>query len=232
MKEKITEPIKEYSQQFENVYYKGKGHEKFEEKRVSFVNPSLDVNKFLKYYSELIDEMSDHWWEFSVKMRWLSDNYKYNNFERFKTSANNHQSDMTFSFFLRDYGRRDFRLYTRSNIYYKINSYFKDFFETREFKLNNPFEDFSYYKYPYKNIGINFLFTVYQMPERLQLLQRAEDRKMSYNEFLDYIINYISCVNEEFGKIKYEFVITFACPPYIKAYTSSMGVNKKYLYEE
>lgn len=232
MKEKITEPIKDYPQRFENVFYKGKGHEKFEEKRVTFVNPNLDINKFLNYYSEIIDKMGDHWWEFCVKMRWLSNNYKYNNFERFKVSANNHQSDMTYSFFLREYGKKDFRLFTRSDVYCKINSYFEDFFEVSNFKLSNPFDDFSYYKYPYKNIGVSFLFTVYQMPERLQLLQRAEDRKMSYNQFLDHLINYISCVNEDFGKIKYEFVISALCPPYVKAYTSNMGSNKKYLYEE
>lgn len=231
IKEKTTELIKDYPQRFENVFYKGKGHEKFEVGRVSFVNPTLDTKKFLDYYAQIIDEMTDYWWKFSVKMRWLSDNYRYNNFERFDISSNNHLSDMTFSFFLRDHGRRDFRLYTRSHIYSKLNSYFKDFFEVSDFKLNNPFEDFSYYQYPYKNIGVSFLFTVYQMPERLQLLQRADDRNMSYNEFLDYLINYLSCFNEDLGKIKYEFVLSKLCPPYVRAYKSDMGKNKKYLYE-
>ena len=63
------------------------------------------------------------------------------------------------------------------------------------------------------------LVLVYQMDERMDLLKKAEEGKMTYYEFLDFILNYTFCVNDEAGKTIYTFVkprVSNQFPPYVK----------------
>ena len=72
-----------------------------------------------------------------------------------------------------------------------IMTYIPDFFP--DFDLANPFE--TKFEYPYKYMSLECLVLVYNMEERLELLQKGEEKKMKYGEFLDYILNYVSCHN-------------------------------------
>jgi hypothetical protein len=65
------------------------------------------------------------------------------------------------------------------------------------FDVDSPFENPDYYKFPYKNISPDFLILVWRMKERLALLKIADEKKMTYAVFMDYVINYIYCYNEE-----------------------------------
>jgi hypothetical protein len=79
----------------------------------------------------------------------------------------------------------------------KVVSYFPDFFP--DFSREDPIKNPDKYKFPYDYLTIDFLMAVYQMEERLILLDMAEREKMSYAKFIDYVINYISCYNDEHG---------------------------------
>jgi hypothetical protein len=46
-------------------------------------------------------------------------------------------------------------------------------------------------------MNLECLYLVYQMPEKMELIEHGENSKMSFSIFVDYVINYISCYNEE-----------------------------------
>jgi hypothetical protein len=97
---------------------------------------------------------------------------------------------------------KDIQILTRSRYFSKIEGYFKDFFPG--FTDGNPFTNPEYYKFPYKNITVDFLIPVNQLNDRLTLLKEADEQNMSYAVFLDYIIEFISKENEKTIKPRYE----------------------------
>lgn len=109
----------------------------------------------------------------------------------------------------------DFSVIKKNTFFYKITTYFPDFFPL--FYENNPFENPEYYNFPYQHVTPDFLFLVYQMPERLDLLDIAEKKKMVFGKFLDYVINYVMCYNNDHGKQIYTFMsIGKGSPFYIR----------------
>ena len=53
------------------------------------------------------------------------------------------------------------------------------------------------------------------MPERLELLRYADSQEMNIAQFLDYVVNYISCYNYDHGET-YSFVKDYTCFPYVR----------------
>ena len=93
----------------------------------------------------------------------------------------------------------------------KLATYFPDFYP--DFFENNPFE--VPYNYPYKYMNLECLYAVHKLEDRLELLTIGEEEKMSYPEFLDYVINHIKCENEELGWEKYSFYTKSKTLPYV-----------------
>lgn len=65
-------------------------------------------------------------------------------------------------------------------------------------------------------MNFNCLCLVYMMPERLELLKHGEDKGMDFATFVDYVINYINCYNEDKGVDRYSFLWNEWWLPYIK----------------
>lgn len=61
--------------------------------------------------------------------------------------------------------------------------------------------------WPFKTARLCYLLTVADMDEALGLLQVADEKKMTYNEFLDFVANWVACYNEKYGE-KYQFITT------------------------
>jgi hypothetical protein len=96
---------------------------------------------------------------------------------------------------------KDIQIITKGKLFTKLESFFDELFP--DFKKENPFENPDYYKFPFKNISVEFLIVVNQMDNRLELLREAEKEKMTYAVFLDYVINQALSINEELGRRKY-----------------------------
>jgi hypothetical protein len=108
-------------------------------------------------------------------------------------------------------------MFTTTFFFNKIITYFDDFFP--DFDEHNPFEEPEYFKYPYEYVSTAHLVLVYQMDERMDLLKKAEEEKMTYYEFLDFVLNYTLCVNDDLGKTVYTFrkpKVTNQFPPYVQ----------------
>lgn len=113
-------------------------------------------------------------------------------------------TDTAYSTFFKGILGTNYQLLTAFSLFGKIISYIDDLFE--DFDSLNPIENPSDFDFPFKNINLNHLFLVHEMDERMELLKIAEEKKMTYYEFLDFVVNYLNCVNDEEGKEIYLFI--------------------------
>jgi len=134
-----------------------------------------------------------------VKLAWLMRRFCYYGNNRNRMNSNGVPTDRAFSIFIRNYVG-----YSHSDIklFYPIISYFDDFFPY--FDTRNPFKE--NLKYPFKYIGFGHLSMVHQMDERMELLKMADKKRMTYAKFVDYVINYLYCLNDEMGEEIYRFI--------------------------
>jgi hypothetical protein len=137
-----------------------------------------------------------------VEYYWLQKRFIYQGVQKRHHLRTFIRTDSAYSTFIKHVIGRNYQLFTSTFVFGKIVSYFGDFFHNID--DGNPFEQPELYAFPYKNIGLAHLTLVYQMDERLDLLKEAEEQKMSYYEFLDFIINYTNCVNDETGRSVFE----------------------------
>lgn len=84
-----------------------------------------------------------------------------------------------------------------------LSSYVFHFFPREFFLDHDPFVDSKYFVYPFKHVHSEFLVFVYDMEERFELLQMAEEQKWSLAYFMDWVINYAYSFNLEYGKDVY-----------------------------
>jgi len=118
--------------------------------------------------------------------------------------------------FMRRNVGKDIQIINKSNFFNKIEVYFDTFFPG--FEEENPFDNPGYYKFPYNFITMDYLIVVHQMDDKLGLLKEAEDKKMSFAVFLDYVINHAYSENERLDRVRYEITqnISRRNPYYIK----------------
>ena len=74
-----------------------------------------------------------------------------------------------------------------------ISSYIPDLFP--EFYTHNVLDEPEYFKFPYKNISICHMVLVYQCDERIEMLQYADEKAMSYGDFRDWAANYLMSID-------------------------------------
>lgn len=203
--------MKIYPKTFESVFSEDT-RKKFDFSQVS--TKDIEINKYIKDFRGLLIDFSYNLFDFYVKVTWLKKKFCYQNKQISINGNTGGNVDYVFTRFLRRIIGRDIQFLTRDFLYTKVISYFKDFFP--DFDDGNPFENTEFYKFPFKNITIEYLVVVYQMEDRIELLKYADEQKMTYATFLDFVINQIYSINEELGRDKYLFIITRRHQNYIK----------------
>lgn len=209
----LRKNFKHYPREYEFVFTSKRLLKKCEPEKLGVhENIPGDVDKYIVTLRETILDFQKDIFDYLVKIMWLFRRFKYNDRRRVKTHGNGIQLDGAFSVFMKQYVGLDHRFLMTKNIpYTRVLSYFNDFFPA--FDDGNPFED--KYEYPYKNITLEYLGLVFHVFERIEILEYADEQNMSYNEFLDYLINYINCYNDENGRT-YELMFNTTAMPYIK----------------
>lgn len=130
-----------------------------------------------------------------VKEVWLEQQITYKGLRRVKRAGNGIDQDASFGQFTKIAVGMYHRVLTANFCFTPVATYLVDFFPN--FLIDNPFKNPEKYKYPYEHVTIDFLAFVYQMENRLELLDEAEERKLSYAEFVNWVTNWAFCYNEE-----------------------------------
>lgn len=134
-----------------------------------------------------------------VQYYWMQRRFIFNNKRKEHDRRSFPRTDAAYSTFIKHHIGSNYQLFTTTFVFSKVLTYLHDFFG-KDMDKHNPYEEPEFYEFPYKNISIAHLTLVYQMDERLDLLKEAEKGKMSYYEFIDFVINYTYCVNDEMDR--------------------------------
>lgn len=205
--------FKEYEKQYEDVFTSEGALTNCDLSKISN-DKGWELSEYMNTFRGFLKETSNMLFNIIIRFHWMQRRFFYNGYQRKKVGWNNFRTDNAFATFTRHYLGMNHSMIISAFYYNKVVSYIENFFP--EFDEHNPLKESELYQFPYKNITIDFLTIVYQMPERLELLNIAERENMSYSKFLDYMLNYVSCYNEEHKKDIYTFIYSRACPPYIR----------------
>lgn len=138
-----------------------------------------------------------------VKLSWLRRKFTYHGYKTILPMYKNPRSlNDAFVKFMRRHIGHDLQIITKGRYFSNIESYFDEMFPG--FEEGNPFENPDYYKFPFSNITMEYLGVVYQLDDRLGLLKKADEKKMSFAKFLDYVINHVYSENDVLGRQRYE----------------------------
>lgn len=207
--------MKHYEKQYEDVYTSSR--------RLSFVKlenieiEGMSTQKYIDMFSSCLKSSYIDIFNMIVRLEWLKRKFSYTSVRGHSYSGKKPEHivwQSTFNVFVRNCVGISPRYLSRSFLINKVHMYFKDFYPN--FDDNNPFENPELYKFPYEHISLDFLAIVYQMEERIELLKIAEERKLSYNQFMDYVINYVYSLNAESPSDRYTLIMSTTCAPYVR----------------
>ena len=167
------------------------------------------ILRFRSFYKEA----HPLYFDLVVKQVWLEQQLTYNGFRRTKRIGNGIWIDTTFGQFMRAGVGMNHRVITASKCFTPVSTYLSEFFP--EFLFYDPFKNPEKYQYPYKNVHLDHLVFVYEMDNRLQLLEEAERLSMSYAEFVNWAINWVFQHNADIGRDKYRLVNGYFRWPHI-----------------
>ncbi len=193
---KITPKKKRsYPKEYEDVY---KTRDIFKRLKPSLLSNKIGWNndKYIEIFRQTFREFEVNLFNNLVKIYWLLRNFDYRKTRKkgrrdtFKY-LNSYWTGNRESIFLMEYLNTD-RVSFKGRTNYKIVSYFEELFP--DFENRNPFKERM--EYPFEFITLSYLVLVYQMDERMDLLNYAEDNKIGYSKFFNYVINYIYVAND------------------------------------
>jgi len=163
----------------------------------------MELNEYVSQFQEFLTNFYLSLFLGCVKLSWLRRKFSYYGRKTvLPMQKNSRILNTAFVKLLRRNVGKDIQIITRGKFFAKLELYFDEFFP--DFESENPFENPDYYIFPFKNISMDYLMVVYQLDDRIGLLQKADDGKMSYATFMDYVINYVYTENEILGRDRYE----------------------------
>lgn len=161
---------------------------------------SLDAlsNKMRAFFREYYQET----WLHHVRYTWLERRFVSRGRRRVSRAGESSYDSVIYSQFMRFTVGHTQQPISQNFISRVLNSYLPQFYP--DFDLHDPFKEVDYYKFPYQNIGLGHMCLVYQMHNRLELLEYAEKNKMPFGEFYNWAINWALSYNEDQNKQLYE----------------------------
>lgn len=205
--------MKFFPKTFENVFSSDAVKDRCKLGDVS-TQSGMNNPEYIELFRKTVSDSLLLYFDMAIKTTWLSFQFTYKGYHRSRLFANSLIVDYAFMSFMNNYVGVSNRPITSMPAHSKLMTYVDDLFP--EFVEKSPFDNPEYYKFPYEHVTPDFLCVIYQMPERMEILEVAEKSKFTYAEFLDYVINYISSYNEEAGSDIYIFMRPDKMFPYIK----------------
>lgn len=150
----------------------------------------------------------------AIRYLWLEKQITYKGLRRTRRFRNGHIPDQTFGRYMSGEVGIDQTVMTRSRWFTVVSTVLVEMFP--KFLAKNPFEEPEYYEWPYEHIGLDFLVYVYQMPNRMELLDFANEKEMTYHDFKNWASNYVLSYNDDKGEEIYSISLNRDGLPYIK----------------
>lgn len=173
--------------------------------KIENVTTDMGVGEYIKLFQSFLKSFYDDLFLQCVKLSWMRRKFQYCGQKvQIPMYTTPRILQGKFVKFMRRYIGNDIQMINRQFFFNKLEThYFNELFPG--FDEGNPFENPDYYKFPYKNISLDYLMFVYQLDDRFELLEEADKQKMTYAVFLDYVLNHVFNENELLGKERYTF---------------------------
>ena len=153
--------------------------------------------RFNNFYRETFKEL----WRINICQIWLEQKLNFKGGKRDLATRHSLPMGPVIAAFFGDYVGISSSLITGNKLSHVIISYFLEFYP--DFLYHDPFLDPDYYKFPYKNITLDHLCFVYQVENRIEMLERAEKEEMSFKSFANWVVNWVLCYNDDIGEEVY-----------------------------
>ena len=164
----------------------------------------MELNQYRSLTHNFLRDMYSDLFLNCVKLSWLRRKFVFYGAKTvIPIQKNSRVLANAFTKFLRRNIGNDIQILTKSRFFNKLELYYFDQLFPG-FEDEDPFTNPGYFAFPYKNISMEFLFVVYQLEDRFELLEEADKRNMSFAVFLDYVLNHTLSENEELGYNRYE----------------------------
>jgi hypothetical protein len=176
----------------------------------------VDEKEYRKMMYNMFEKEQLSRFDFLVKYYWLSQKFVYFGRLRSKFSGNSYILDRAFGTYMKCHVGFNNRLISGINT--KLFSYIDDFFPN--LMAENPFK--KKMKYPYKYMKFECLILVADIPERLDLLNYGEKKRMGFSQFADFIYNYVCTINEKMDETIFDLNFSFPTSnPYVRYHKSN-----------
>lgn len=195
--------MNQHRKTFEDVYSSDK---KSSRSRLDFdkisIADGITIDKYAADFKAFLKKAFSSEFDNYVRLSWLRRKFCYNGKKtKMPMNTNSWALNMAFVKFMRRCIGKDIQIITKGRFFSKIELYFEEFFPG--FMDGNPFTNPEYYKFPYENISMEYLTVVYDLNDRIELLNIAEERNMSYCAFMDYVLNHIHSENLRIKRRRY-----------------------------
>lgn len=151
------------------------------------------VSRFRNFYRDSYPKLFD----MVVKQIWLEQKFTFDGVRKAKRRGNGMTIDKSFAFFMTGLVGISQKVLTNNLVLFSTVSYFQDFFPN--FSDYDPFLDPEYFKFPYQHVTPDFLYVVREHHERLEMLNYAEEKKMTIKSFIEFAVNQAISYNFETG---------------------------------
>lgn len=207
--------MKQYPKTYEDLYNivttKGKPHARIDKISSTFGSTDVLASRFRSFYKEADVKLFDLY----VKHTWLANQFVYDNQRKSHSGAMGFAFDWAYGYFMKSIVGVSQHIITSHRIFFAISSYFKELFP--EFLKHDPFVDIEYYKFPFQNISLAHMMFVYAIVDhRMEMLRIAEEKAMPYADFVNWVVNYIFCYNDEVGETVYELAFCISTWPQVR----------------
>lgn len=219
--------MKQYPKLYEDIYKQSRRDASTDKITSTFGSPEILGVKFRDFYKDAHVQMFD----MIVKQVWLEQQFVYGEQRREKRVANGFMPDWAFAEFMKVHVGISQKPITLHPMFSSVSTYLKDFFP--EFLKHDPFANPEYFKYPFENVTLDHLNFVYQVDGmRMEMLQYADDNKMSYMDFSNWATNHILSYNDEIGEDIYKITMNVNAWPHIRNTSLKRGwSNDKFKFE-
>lgn len=173
---------------------------------------SGDLNVLIEHFRDFYGQSHRLVFDMVVKQVWLERQFTYDGEPRTKRKSNGFSRDWAFGYFMRSMVGISQKPVTLNFCFTAVSTYIKDFFP--DFLERNPFEE--QLTFPFKYVTLDHLVFVYMHHERIEMLQHAEEKHMTFGEFFNWAINQSFCYNDEVGDSVYVLTSSGYMWPHLK----------------
>lgn len=206
--------MKQYPKNYKDLFLKRKQNNKVNIESLGSLYGDKTLEDITGVFQALFRESSDFFFKTVVRVVWLESHLTFRGVRRTRRFHCGVFTDAIYGYYMKNNVGIDQTFITRSVFFSQVAVYFKDMFP--DFILHDPFKEPKYFKYPFKHVTIDFLLYVYQVDNKMELLSYADKKKMKYNDFRNWVNNYVYSYNDEMGKTIYQVSLSRTFMPYIK----------------